>query len=97
VIPLGDAPALARLRIDRHASSDGLTRAAIHAVVVLARRRGVRIVPRSAASGSSGGSLPAPLVFGLPVALLALVGLVLTRRRSAREHRQDHREPDAQA
>jgi hypothetical protein len=80
VVPASLAGALQGVPIDAHARSDGLARAALLAVVALARQAGHPIRAVSASSSGSGGSAPAPLVFGLPVALLALSGLALAVR-----------------
>jgi hypothetical protein len=92
VVPAPLARALARVPIDTRHGSDGLTRSAILAVVALARSQGHPVSAPSLSTSSSRSSPPALLVFGLPAALLALVGVMLMvrgrRRRSGPEGRE---------
>jgi hypothetical protein len=87
VMPATLAGGLAGTRVTGQQGSDGLTRSAISAVLALARSQGHPIPAPKISSSSSGGSPPALLVFGIPALLLALGGLVATRRRS--HERQD--------
>jgi hypothetical protein len=80
VIPAGNASALSGVRIDARHGTDGLTKSAILAVVALARYQGHPITAPSITSSSSSSSAPALLVFGLPAALLILVGVGLFLR-----------------
>lgn len=83
----GSAAPLSSVPVDKTQASYGLTRSAILAVVALARERDPSITAPSIPSDSSpGGQAPALLVFGLPVALIALVALFAMRRR--RVHRR---------
>jgi hypothetical protein len=84
VMPASAADALARVPIYKQQRSDGLTRSAILAVAALARQRGHTIAIPTTAPSSSGGSPPALIVFGIPVALLALAGLAAMRRGRSR-------------
>jgi MYXO-CTERM domain-containing protein len=84
VMPASYADALAPVPIYKQQRSDGLTRSAILAVAALARRSGHPIPMPSITASSSSGSSPAPLVFGLPVALLLLAGIAVMRRRRPR-------------
>jgi hypothetical protein len=86
---LGDraGAALTGVRIDQQAGADGLARAAMAAVGALTAANGTPVpVPRVAAqSGRSagahaGGGTSPLLVFGLPVALVALVAGIAARR-----------------
>jgi MYXO-CTERM domain-containing protein len=91
VVPASLAGALASMRVDTRHRSDGLTRSALLAVVALARSQGHPIATPSLSPSSSSSSPPAVLVFGLPVALLALAGLGVVRRSRSRppEHPPD--------
>ena len=60
------------------ADSDGLVRAAIDAVVKLSAAEGRPVKPPASRSGGGGG--PTALVFVVPVILLALAGLAVSRR-----------------
>ena len=60
------------------ADSDGLVRAAIGAVVKLSTAAGHPVKPPAARGGGGGG--PTALVFVVPVILLALAGLAVSRR-----------------
>jgi hypothetical protein len=71
------AAALGTLRAPR-ADSDGLVRAAIEAVEQLSAAEGHPVQAPSAKGG--GGSGPTVLVFVVPVVLLALAGLAVSRR-----------------
>jgi MYXO-CTERM domain-containing protein len=84
VTPVSDVSALSRVPVYKQQRSDGLVRSAILAVVALAGYRGHPIATPVIAPSSSKSSPPALLVFGLPAALLVLVGLALTRRRRSR-------------
>jgi hypothetical protein len=83
-IPTGLAHGLAGVPVYRQQRSNGLTRSAMLAVVALARSQGHPIATPSISPSSSSSSPPALLVFGLPVALLALAGLVMMRRGRSR-------------
>jgi hypothetical protein len=91
VMPASAVKALAQVPIYKQQRSDGLARAAILAVVALARYQGHPIASPSISSSSSSGSPPALLVFGLPAALLALAGFAVTRRGRSRagEHESE--------
>lgn len=84
VMPASAASALARVPIYKQQRSNGLTHSAILAVVALARYQGHPIATPSTSLSSSTSSPPALLVFGLPVALLALAALLAMRRVSSR-------------
>jgi MYXO-CTERM domain-containing protein len=84
VMPASLANGLARVRVENQQRSNGLTHSAILAVVALARSQGHPIAAPATSSSSSSSSPPALLVFGLPAALLVLVGLAMTRRRRSR-------------
>jgi len=82
-VPASLAVGLQRVPVYARQRSNGLTRAAILAVVAIAGGRGHPIATPSLSLSSSGGSTPAALVFGLPAALLLLAGLaVMWRSRS---------------
>jgi MYXO-CTERM domain-containing protein len=83
-MPASLAKGLAGVPVDQHQRSFGLTRSAILAVVALARSQGHPIATPLISPSSSSSSPPALLVYGLPALLLALAGLVLTRRRRSR-------------
>ena len=76
--------ALKGLTVSTSSGSDGLARSAIDGAVALARAAGHPVAaPKIQESGRGGSATPA-IVFGAPVALLALAGLLMTlRRRSA--------------
>ncbi|MCW3016313.1 MAG: hypothetical protein JWO02_3405 [Solirubrobacterales bacterium] len=83
----GAGPALSGVQLDPEAGADGLARAAMEAVGALTAANGTPVaVPqvaaesgRSAGAHSGGGTSPL-LVFGLPVALVALVAGVAALR-----------------
>jgi hypothetical protein len=89
VIPTSLAGALARVPIDKQHSSDGLTRSALLAVVALARYEGHPIAAPSIPQSRPRSSTPALLVFGLPTAVLMLVGVGLALRGRARARRSE--------
>jgi hypothetical protein len=80
VVPAADAPALAAVRVDAQHGSDGLTRSAVLAVLALARHEGHPIATPSLSSAASKGGGPGAIVFALPVAVLALAGVVAVWR-----------------
>jgi hypothetical protein len=88
VVPATLAGALARTHVAGQQGSDGLVRSAILAVVALARAKGHPIAAPKVAAASSRSSPPALLVYGIPALLLALGGIVATRRFS--REREDH-------
>jgi hypothetical protein len=90
LVAAGPVSALAHVAIDARQRSYGLTRAAILAVIALARANGHPVASPSIppATPAGHGGLPAALLFGLPVALLALAGLVAMRRGRSR-HAED--------
>ncbi len=88
-VPASYGGALTRVPLGNRHTTDALTRSAILAVVALARGLGKPIATPSLSASSSGGGAPAGLVFGLPVALLALGGAVALRRSRARAARSD--------
>jgi hypothetical protein len=74
-VAAGPPGALQSMRVDRSHASYGLTRSAILAVVALARANGHPIAaPAIPPYSSAGGSTSALVLFGLPLALLALAG-----------------------
>ncbi len=80
----GSGSALARVPIDAQQRTYGLTRTAILAVAALARAAGHPIgTPSIPSASGSGSGVPVALLFVIPVALLALTG-VLRHRRLAR-------------
>jgi hypothetical protein len=79
-MPAALARGFARVPVEGHDRSAGLTRSAILAVVALARSQGHPIATPSMSSSASSSSPPALLVYGLPALLLALAAAVLTRR-----------------
>ncbi len=87
-IPASLTGGLASTHVVGDEGSDGLVRSAILAVVALARAKGHPIASPKLGASSSSSSPPALLVFGVPVLLLALGGLVATRRIS--RGREDH-------
>jgi hypothetical protein len=80
VVPASLGGALTGVPVYKQQRSDGLTRSTILAVVAIARQQGHPIPTPSISPSSSHSSPPALLVFGLPAALLVLVGLALMRR-----------------
>ena len=90
VVGAGPASALAHVPVDAGHGSAGLTRSAILAVVALARAKGHSISVPSIASGTTAprNGPPAPLLFGVPVVLLIVIGLARLRRRKPRDPRQ---------
>jgi hypothetical protein len=80
VMPARLAAGLARMPVDTQQRTNGLTRSAILAVVALARSQGHPIATPSIAPSSSSSSPPALLAFGVPVVLLAVVGMVIVVR-----------------
>lgn len=103
-VALGDRvdEALAPVEVDAEASTDGLVRAAIHAVARIATVNGreTPVPPEATASGDgddSGGipKTPALIVIGVIVVLL-LVALVVVRRRSRPSDDRPQEEPEAQ-
>jgi hypothetical protein len=93
VVPADAAGALAGLRVDAGHGSDGLTRSAVFAVVALARHYGHPIATPSLTATAKGKSAPGVLVFGVPVALLALAGLFLLARRGRPRSDEDREDP----
>jgi hypothetical protein len=96
---LGDqaGPALTGVQIDAEAGADGLARAAMQAVGALTAANGTPVpVPRLASesgrsAGARGGGGTSPLlVFGLPVALVALgAGIAALRGRRPEDEEAD--------
>jgi hypothetical protein len=79
--------ALGELKATNSTSGDTLGRAAIDASIALAKADG-KVIPKPAlpkTSSSGGGSTSPLLVFGVPVFLLALGGLLATLRSRQRE------------
>jgi hypothetical protein len=72
------AAATARMLSAPPANSDGLVRAAIDAIVKLSAAEGHPVKPPAAKGG--GGSGPTALIFIVPVVLLVLAGLAVSRR-----------------
>ena len=95
-MPAGATAALARVPVEAHDGTDGLTRSAIRAIVALARYNGHPIAsPSLASSSSASGSPPALLIFGLPAAVLLLAGgVLLLRGRSRSTGRPRASDPD---
>jgi hypothetical protein len=88
VVSAGPPAALAGLSVDARQRSYGLTRSAILAVIALARATGHPVAaPAIPPASSGGGGTPALLVFGVPVAVLILGGLIAARRGRARRVR----------
>jgi hypothetical protein len=74
---------LAKIDIPSDADANTLTRIAIDAVPKLSTAAGFPIKPSNLAySGSDGGGTSPALIVGIPVAVLALAGLVLAMRRT---------------
>jgi hypothetical protein len=95
VVPAKLASGLARVPVETRQRSDSLTRSAIFAVVALARSQGHPIPLPAIAPSKSNSSPPALLIFGLPVALLAVAGLALKRRgRTGRSEHPTHDDDD---
>jgi hypothetical protein len=88
VVAAGPPSALAKLKVDTQEGSYGLVRTAILAVVVLVHSRGRTIATPSIPASSARGRPPTTLLFGVPVALLALGALVVLRRRGGSRHGQ---------
>ncbi|GAC1320982.1 MAG: hypothetical protein NVSMB25_14100 [Thermoleophilaceae bacterium] len=84
--PASAAPALRGLAAPAAATPDVLGNAAIQAVLRLARAGGHPLAtPRVASSGSSSSKVSPALVFGAPVVLLVIAGVLISiRQRSAR-------------
>jgi hypothetical protein len=90
-LPAGTTQVVQGLRAPGSGDSDTLARSAIAAVVALARASGHPVAtPKIAASsgGHGGGTSPA-VVFGAPVALLVLAGVLMTIRRRTASTRPD--------
>jgi hypothetical protein len=89
LVAAGSSKALATIKIDTQHGSDGLVRSAIEAVVVLLRTAGHTLAKPSLPSASSGGGgPPTSVLFGAPVGLLFLVGVIaLFRDRRDRARR----------
>jgi hypothetical protein len=83
-VPVAFTGALGRVPIYARQRSDGLVRSAILAVVALTRYQGHAIPTPSLSAPRADSSPPALLVYGLPVALLALGGLAVLRRHRLR-------------
>jgi hypothetical protein len=84
-LPAHATGALQGLAAPAGANPDTLAKAAIAAVVRLAQVAGHPVAAPKISGGSSGGGTSPAVVFGAPVALLALAGLLMTlRRRTAR-------------
>ena len=73
--------ALQGLRAPSASNPDGLAKAAIAAVVRLAQVAGHPVAAPKISGGSGGGGTSPAVVFGAPVALLVLAGLLMTLRR----------------
>lgn len=83
---VGPASALSGLTIGAAAQSDGLTRAAIHAVDRIARANGKSVSVSSTSSAGSGSSSVSPLIaFGAPALLVVLGALLASRIRRRTE------------
>lgn len=81
-VAAGPPGALAGSKVDATQGTYGLTRSAILAVELLARARGHPISgpPIPGVSAGAGGGPPALLLFGIPVALLIILGVLALRR-----------------
>jgi hypothetical protein len=90
LVGIGPASALARIPIDARESTYGLTRAAILAVVALARAHGQAVslpaLPPPPSMASEG--LPAAAIAGFTATLVIVLGLVLLRLRARRRSRK---------
>jgi MYXO-CTERM domain-containing protein len=83
-LPPSATAALQGVAAPSGSNADTLAKAAIAAVVRLARSAGHPVAAPKISGGSSGGGTSPAVVFGAPVALLALAGLLMTiRRRTA--------------
>jgi hypothetical protein len=82
VVPARLASALRSVPVYGQQSSDGLARSAILAVVALAHYQGRAIALPRVQAASSRSSPPTLLLFGVPVVLLALVGVGMALRRA---------------
>lgn len=84
VIPGNGAASLESLPPPKAATGDALGRAAIDATVRLAKATGHPVaqpkLPASSAAGGGGGGTSPAIVFGVPVALLALGGVLAALR-----------------
>ena len=80
-LPASATGALQGVASPSGSNSDVLAKAAIGAVVRLARSAGHPVAAPKISGGSSGGGTSPAVVFGAPVALLALAGLLMTLRR----------------
>jgi hypothetical protein len=77
----GPATALSGVAVDRSRRSYGLTRSAVLAVIALVRARGYDVAaPTIPPYTATANGPPVLLVFGLPVALVALAALFALRR-----------------
>jgi hypothetical protein len=87
-LPSGTETALQGLEAPKTGTGDELGRAAVEAILKLSRAAGHPVpAPKlPASSGGGGGGTSPVVVFGVPVALLALGGLLMALRR-----RQDTR------
>jgi hypothetical protein len=95
------AAAIQGIAVDNRHKSDGLVRAAVEAVPKLATASGhpvpaPKLPPMSSGGGKGGGGTSPLLVFGAPVALVALAALVaaLRRRNLDDEYDADEGETD---
>jgi hypothetical protein len=89
LVNAGPASAIASLTPDSGGGSDALARAAIRAVELLARKAGHPFAPVAVPAGGGSGGTPVLLVFGGPVALVALVAGVALLMRSRRDEAED--------
>jgi len=81
VVAAGSLKALAAIKVDTRHGSDGLVRSAIAAVVVLLRATGGTLATPSIPSATSGGGGPPTFVlYGAPLVLVVLIGIVALRR-----------------
>lgn len=87
VYGVNGAGALSGLAIDTSHQANGLARTAIAAVVRLARANGKTLAEPviGKETSASGKGAPALIVFGAPVLLLAIIGLIALTRRAQRE------------
>ena len=88
-LPQGAGAALNGLHAPASANPDDLARSAIDATVLLAKAAGHPLPKPSVPGGGGGGSSASPvLIFGVPVVLLAVAGVLMTLKRRETERDQ---------
>ena len=84
----GATAALKTVSNPRSSGSDDLARSAIDATVALAKANGHPVAKPNVPGGGGGGSTSPLIIFGVPVILLVLAGLLMTLKRRSAEREE---------